>query len=89
MDLGDTADGLPSGLLDRRNEGMPSVFILTCPTCRLDYLVGPRSVRRLHNLRPGVIVVELSCPQGHRVLEITGSAGNARRADVMTCAAGS
>jgi len=88
VDLGDRADGLPSGLFDRRNEGIPSVFLLTCPTCRLDYLVGARSVRRLHNVRPGVIVAELSCPQGHRVLELTGSAGSIRRADVMDRRAG-
>lgn len=88
MDLGNTADGLASGLLDRRNEGMPSVFLLTCPTCRLDYLVGARSIRRLHNVRPGVIITELSCPHGHRVLELTGSAGAARRADVLDRRAG-
>lgn len=49
------------------------MFLLTCPTCRRDYLVGARSVLGLHNVRPGVIVLELSCPQGHRVLEVTGS----------------
>jgi hypothetical protein len=62
---------------------MPPVFLLTCPTCQLDYLVGARSIRRLHNLRPGVIVLELSCPQGHRVLELTGSARHAQRADAL------
>jgi hypothetical protein len=54
------------------------VFLLTCPTCRQDHLVGPRSVQGLHNLRPGVIVVELRCPRGHRVLELTGSAASAQ-----------
>lgn len=49
------------------------MFLLTCPTCRRDYLVGARSVLGLHNVRPGVIVLELSCPEGHRVLDVTGS----------------
>ncbi|MGH3908366.1 MAG: hypothetical protein ACRDTE_29905 [Pseudonocardiaceae bacterium] len=58
------------------------MFLLTCPTCRRDHLVGARSVRRLHNVRPGVIVIELSCPEGHRVLEVTGSAASRRPAKV-------
>lgn len=54
------------------------MFLLTCPTCRCDYLVGSRSVLGLHNVRPGVIVLELSCPAGHRVLEVTGKRVPAR-----------
>ncbi|MGH3932199.1 MAG: hypothetical protein ACRDTF_19730 [Pseudonocardiaceae bacterium] len=49
------------------------MFLLSCPTCQRDYLVGARGVLGLHNVRPGVIVLELACPQGHRVLEVTGA----------------
>lgn len=63
------------------------MFLLTCPTCQCDYLVGARSVARLHNLRPGMIVVELSCPQGHRVLEMTGSQRAPDRQAASTVAA--
>lgn len=49
------------------------MFLLTCPSCQRDYLVGARSVARLDNVRPGVIALELSCPRGHRVLGGTGN----------------
>jgi hypothetical protein len=65
---------------DLTAEGSHSVFLPTCPTCRQDHLVGPRSVWGLHNLSPGVIVVELRCPYGHRVLEVTGHGDSHRRA---------
>lgn len=64
------------------------MFLLTCPTCRRNHLVGARSLRRLHNVRPGVIVIELCCPEGHRVLEVTGSAGSRRPVSVADRRAG-
>lgn len=59
------------------------MFVVNCHVCHRRYLVGAGSVRRLSNLRPGMIVVELSCPHGHPALEVTGAAGREAAADVL------
>jgi hypothetical protein len=38
------------------------MFDLFCARCRRHYLLGARGLHNLHNLAPGMILLELVCP---------------------------
>jgi hypothetical protein len=54
------------------------MWLLYCPGCDRQVLVGPRGVCEIDNRAPGDIVVVLRCPSGHRMTLLTG-AGNPSR----------
>ena len=47
------------------------MFLVHCPGHRTDVLLGLRRVRGVVNVR-GLIVVELECHDGERILHVTG-----------------
>lgn len=49
------------------------IFDLYCARCHRRYLLGARGLHNLHNLAPGVILLELICPHGHPTVVMTGS----------------
>ncbi|WP_084963025.1 hypothetical protein [Thermoactinospora rubra] len=49
------------------------MFLVYCAECEERMLLPVRHVQGLHNLAGGVIAVELTCYEGHRVIVLTGS----------------
>jgi hypothetical protein len=54
------------------------MFVVHCPTHGSDVLLGIRRVRGATNVR-GLIVLELECHDGTRLLHVTGRIAEAAR----------
>ena len=54
------------------------MFVVYCPAHGSDVLLGIRRVRAVTNVR-GLIVVELECHDGTRLLHVTGRKAEAAR----------
>jgi hypothetical protein len=55
------------------------MFVVYCPTHGSDVMLGVRRVRGAANVH-GVIVLELECHDGTRILHVTGRKAEAARA---------
>ncbi|WP_327090540.1 hypothetical protein OIE66_07925 [Nonomuraea sp. NBC_01738] len=49
------------------------MFLAYCDECEARFLLPPSHVRAVHNLAGGVIVIELTCYEGHRLLVMSGN----------------
>lgn len=50
------------------------MFLLHCPTCDRQTLLGADEVDSVYNLAPGMISVSGTCPHGHPAVLLTGEA---------------
>jgi hypothetical protein len=49
------------------------MFLGFCDECDRRMLLPASHVRAVHNLAPGVLVMELTCYEGHTLLVMSGS----------------
>jgi hypothetical protein len=50
------------------------MFVVHCPTCDRQSLLGVDEVEYVYNLAPGIISVSGKCPRGHPAVLFTGEA---------------
>lgn len=50
------------------------MFVVHCPECDQQMLLGVRSIRQLHNLDSGAVAVEMTCYRGHSLMLMSGNA---------------
>ncbi|SEH02878.1 hypothetical protein SAMN05444920_130103 [Nonomuraea solani] len=48
------------------------MFLAYCDACEERFLLPANHVTSVHNLESGVIAVELTCYEGHRILVLSG-----------------